>query len=185
MELSDNVNLIRVTDTLSPYLPKVQSTYTFSFPETERRDFYLFCELLEKQPVFNLFVILKEHKYVGFITYWQFEQFVYVEHFAIDAAFRSGGIGSIVMKEALKQVDSDVVLEVEDPIDDLTQRRVRFYEALGFNLYGADYKQPPYRESDSWYDMKLMSYGNIDMEKEYEAVRDCLYTYVYNTKKPD
>lgn len=185
MELSDKVKLTRVTDTLSPYLLKVQSTYTSAFPETERRDFNLFCELLEKQPVFNLFVILKEDKYVGFITYWQFNQFVYVEHFAIDETSRGGGIGSIVMKAALEQMDYNVVLEVEDPVDDLTQRRVRFYEALGFNLYGADYKQPPYRENDSWYDMKLMSYGNIVMEKEYESVRDCIYTYVYNVKKPD
>ncbi len=185
MELSNNVNLIRVEDTLSLYLPKVQATYTSAFPETERRDFYLFCELLEKQPLFHLFVILKEDKYVGFITYWELEQFVYVEHFAIEAAFRSGGIGSIVMREMLKQVKSDVVLEVENPIDDLTQKRVRFYKALGFNLHEAGYQQPPYREGDTWCDMKLMSCGNMDMEQAYETVRDCIYTYVYGIKKPD
>lgn len=185
MELSDNVKLTRVIDTSSPYLAKVQSTYVSAFPKAERRDFYLFCELLEKQPAFHLFVILKANEYVGFITYWRFDTFVYVEHFAIDANFRNGGIGSIVMKEALKQVDADVVLEVEDPIDELTQRRVRFYEALGFSLHKADYKQPPYREGDSWYDMKLMSYGDIDLGKEYETVKDCIYTYVYNVKKPD
>lgn len=185
MKLTESVKLTHVEDTLSPYLTKVQSTYVSAFPKTERRDFYLFCELLEKNPAFNLFVILKDDQYVGFITYWRFRNFVYVEHFAIDANFRNGGIGSVVMKEALKQIDTDVILEVEDPIDDLTQRRVRFYEALGFSLYDADYKQPPYREGDSWYNMKLMSYGDMVMAKEYEYVRDCIYANVYNVKKPD
>lgn len=185
MELTDNVELIRVSDTRSNYLPSVQSTYISAFPETERRDFFLFCELLDAEPMFNLFVILKQNVYVGFITYWQFKDFVYIEHFAIAAEFRNGGIGSVVMKEALRQVGTNVVLEVEDPIDELTQRRVRFYEALGFKLYGANYQQPPYRETDSWYDMKLMSYGDIDMYKEYGSIKDCIYSSVYNIKKPD
>lgn len=180
MKLSENISLIRVTNPLSPYVAYVQSTYTLSFPEIERRDFYLFCELLKTQPLFHLLVVLQKDQYVGFITYWQFEHFVYVEHFAIDAAFRNGGVGSKVMREALRLVDANVVLEVEEPVDELTQRRVRFYESLGFRLHGADYKQPPYRENDSWCAMKLMSYGEIDMDKEYESIKGCIYRYVYN-----
>lgn len=179
-KLSDNITLIRVTDSLSPYIAQVQSTYTSSFPETERRDFYLFCELLEEESQFHLLVVLKEDKYVGFISYWQFEGFVYVEHFAIDEAFRNGGIGSKVMREALRIVDTSVVLEVEEPVDELTQRRVCFYESLGFKLYDSDYKQPPYRESDSWYSMKLMSYGTISIAKDYKLIVDSIYSYVYN-----
>jgi ribosomal protein S18 acetylase RimI-like enzyme len=184
MDVVNDVKLVRVEDVLSVYLPKVQSTYISSFPEVERRDFNLFCDLLKSQPLFHLYVILKEEAYVGFITFWHFEQFVYVEHFAIDSASRGGGIGSVVMREALKQANALVVLEVEPPVDDLSIRRIRFYEALGFTLYETDYKQPPYRSGDSWYEMKLMGYGDVDMEIAYPMIRDGIYTYVYQAKKP-
>lgn len=183
MITSNCVKLLEVKNTILPLLTNVQTTYIDSFPETERRDFDLFCKLLTNEERFRLYVILYNEEYAGFITLWQFEGFYYVEHFAIDSAFRSGGIGSVAMTKVKDMLDTNIILEVEDPIDDLTKRRVRFYEALGFCIVDANYKQPPYREGDSWYDMKLMSFGELEMKKEYERVRDCIYEYVYNIKK--
>lgn len=185
MKLTDNVKLERLKETFSRYIGKVQSTYTASFPETERRDFYLFCRLVEDNPDFEVLVILKNEQYVGFLTYWNFHDFVFVENFAIDEAARGGGIGSITMRESLKLMGRKVVLEVETVVDELTLRRVNFYEALGFTLHEKDYKQPPYRESDSWYDLKLMTYGEFDMDKQFESIRDKIYCKVYGVKKPD
>lgn len=185
MEVRNNVTLAMMANQADENLSKVQSTYVLSFPETERRDFILFCKLIAEEPVFKLFTILMDDKYAGFITCWQFSGFVYVEHFAIDESMRSGGIGSIAMQSFLTLMDNPVVLEVEAVVDDLTARRVRFYEALGFKLHSQAYKQPPYRESDSWYDMKLMSYGEFDLDAAYESVRDCIYSQVYNAKNPD
>ena len=185
MDLRNNVTLVRIANQTEENLTKVQNTYISSFPETERRDFVLFCRLIAEEPVFKLFTILIDSKYAGFITCWQFSEFVYVEHFAIDENMRSGGIGSIAMQSFLTLIDCPVVLEVEDIVDDLTARRVRFYETLGFKLHSQDYKQPPYREKDSWYDMKLMSFGGFDLDSQYESVRNFIYSHVYNVKNPD
>lgn len=183
MKLADNVKLERVEDVISPYIAHVQSTYTASFPEVERRDFSLFCELIEKNPDFALFIILRDDRYVGFITCWDFREFAYVEHFAIDEASRGGGIGSIAMKEILKRMRRKVVLEVEEVVDELTQRRVAFYEALGFKRHEHAYKQPPYRKGDPWNAMNLMTFGEFDMDKQFDSVKEILYKNVYNTQK--
>ncbi|MDD4513931.1 GNAT family N-acetyltransferase [Massilibacteroides sp.] len=185
MNLCDSVAISMSLDSQKYYLAKVQNTYISSFPQVERRDFLLFCELLENEPLFKLFVILRNEQYSGFITCWEFPEFVYVEHFAIDESQRSGGIGSIAMMQFLELIDKPVVLEVEKVIDDLTARRVRFYEALGFTMHPDLYKQPPYRGGDSWFDMKLMSIGSFDLSSKYESVKDCIYTHVYNVKKLD
>lgn len=185
MTLTVNVTLKRIMIAVDPYIVAIQSTYISSFPEIERRDFSLFCELLRNEPDFSLFAILKEDRYVGFVTCWDFTDFIYVEHFAIDESQRGGGIGSVAMKECLSLFKRKVVLEVEEVVDELTRRRVRFYEDLGFVLHRQSYQQPPYRPGTSWLDMKLMSYGEFDMDRQFELVKERLYRNVYKLKKTD
>ena len=81
-----------------PLLDQVEKTYTGSFPEEERRDFSLVRELVEADPRFELYVLSRDGKYVGFLTGWQFDGFVYAEHFAIDPSARNGGIGAKAMR---------------------------------------------------------------------------------------
>jgi ribosomal protein S18 acetylase RimI-like enzyme len=174
---------LRKIDTLNdPLILKVQATYISSFPSNERRDFFAFCDLLICEPLFCMYVILDGEQYVGFISCWSFTDFVYVEHFAINPDKRSGGIGSFVIRQFINLMTLPVVLEVENVVDDLTARRVRFYEKAGFILHHLDYKQPPYRKSDAWYDLQLMSYGPLDMKNTFESVRDTIYCHVYGIK---
>ena len=39
--------------------------------------------------------------------------------------------------------------------------------------------QPPYRTDDSGLPMLLMTYGDIDMEKDFDKVKNMLYKEVY------
>ena len=71
-------------------------------------------------------------RYVGFITGWLFDGYTYVEHFAIDPAASNGGIGAEAMKQFLVFCGTPVVLEVEMPTDEMSKRRIGFYERLGF-----------------------------------------------------
>ena len=85
-----------VREIADPLLDLVEKTYTSSFPEEERRDFFL-----EEDSRFEMYAFLRDGIYVGFITGWQFEGFVYVEHFAIDESARNGGIGAKAMTSFL------------------------------------------------------------------------------------
>lgn len=162
-----------------PLIGCMEKTYMNSFPEVERRDFALVKELLKNNSRFKAYALLKGDAYAGFITVWMLDEFVYVEHFAIDEAFRSGGIGGKALQRFLAEIGLPVVLEVERPLDEMSKRRIGFYERLGFSLDYNDYKQPPYRKENEWLDLYLMSYGDINLEVAYGTVKDKIYSHVY------
>lgn len=171
-----------VSDVNDPVLDLVERTYTDSFPEEERRDFSLVRELFRSNPLFDVYALTRADAYVGFITAWRFEGFTYVEHFAIDAAARNGGIGAEALKQFLAFSATPVVLEVEIPSDEMSKRRIGFYERQGFVLDTHVYYQPPYRSGGSTLEMRLMTHGAIDLTQSFKKVRDCMYRHVYGVK---
>ncbi|MDL2221541.1 GNAT family N-acetyltransferase [Parabacteroides sp. OttesenSCG-928-N08] len=160
------------------WLQLVEKTYVDSFPADERRDFSLVCDLLRENASFRMYVLLVEEQYVGFITTWQFDAFDYWEHFAIDASARNKGLGGRALTAFLKESPRPVVLEVELPLDEMSRRRIGFYERLGFRLDDHEYIQPPYPGGSSL-EMRLMTYGEIDLNVSYETVRQQIHREVY------
>ncbi len=167
-----------VTSSLDPVLNDIKQTYTDAFPAGERRDFSIAKRYVDENPNFHIKAVFLDEQYAGFITYWQFEQFVFAEHFAINPAFRNQGIGAYIMQTLQEMEKYPIILEVERPVDELTQRRISFYERLGFTLDTHDYAQPPYREEEPYIPMYLMAYG-LDLKKHYDEVQQTLYRIVY------
>ena len=182
MSLQSVVACRSVKDFSDPVLDLIERTYTESFPEVERRDFSLVRNLVRDESRFIVYALSKESRYVGFITGWFFDGYTYVEHFAIDPAARNGGIGAEAMKQFLVFCGTPVVLEVEMPTDEMSKRRIGFYERLGFELDNQVYHQPPYREGGEWLEMRLMTYGDVDLEHSFEQVKNCLHKNVYGVK---
>ena len=62
-------------------------------------------------------------------------------------------------------------------------RRIAFYQRLDFTLWDEVlYIQPPYSPELESLELKLMSFGEIDlMEKSVEVIKT-LYKYVYNVE---
>lgn len=112
MSLSAVIECRPVKDFSDPLLDKVENTYNDSFPEAERRAFSLVRELVKDEPRFTVYTLFKDQVYAGFITAWSFGTFIYVEHFAIDASARNGGIGGESMKQFMALCNAPVVLEV-------------------------------------------------------------------------
>ena len=54
-----------------------------AFPSDERRDDDLQLAYTDGNNIFHCLLIRELNTPVGLITYWDFEDFVYVEHFAI------------------------------------------------------------------------------------------------------
>ena len=139
----------------------IEHIYTESFPPDERRDFSDVIRLLEENDDFFIVLLSDENKAVGFISYWEWNDFSYVEHFAVDSSCRGSGYGATAMTELLKLINNPAVLEVEKPLDDISQRRIRFYERLGFVLCTRPYTQPPYSPEKQPLELYLMSFGKI------------------------
>lgn len=171
-----------VREVADSLLDRIEKTYVASFPASERRDFSLLRQLVANEPRFMVFALLKDDEYVGFITAWNFDWFVYTEHFAIDESARNGGVGGGGMKQFLSMFNLPVVLEVEAPADEMSKRRIGFYERIGFVLDTHEYYQPPYREGESWLEMCLMTCGELELAKNFNQVKELVYTHVYNQR---
>lgn len=181
MNRENTINLIDVKPSDQNLLEKIKETYIDSFPEEERRDYDKLIDLFKHNNTMHIYVCQTATlEYTGFITCWRFKKFSFIEHFAINSEARNGGIGSLFLKEVLRIQDKPIILEAEEPLNDLCKRRIAFYERNGFVQGNVPYFQPPYRKGDPTIPMVLMSYGNINLENEYETIVPIIYTEVYD-----
>lgn len=160
----------------------IEELFINSFPCEERRELELQREFTDTNPLFTNILLLHQDKPVGFITYWNFEEFCYIEHFAISPEARNGGYG----KEALllfdKLINKPVVLEVEHPTDEMSQRRIGFYTRLEYRLWENEYMQPPYRKGDGFLPMHIMAKGDLNPERDFERIKNKIHKEVYLTE---
>ena len=64
------------------------------------------------------------------IASWDFDDFVFLEHFAVDPACRSGGIGGRMLNAMLARCGKRACLEAELPETELAARRIAFGKVL-------------------------------------------------------
>lgn len=148
-----------------------------SFPAYERRT-AAGQELLFRQPEYVVFAALLEGEILAFLTWWEMQDFRYVEHFASDPALRGQGLGGRMLDRFLKMAESVCVLEVELPETDVARRRIGFYRRHGFELCPFDYMQPPLRPGDEPTPLALMATQELE-RPQFEHARDALYARVY------
>ncbi len=118
---------------------------------------------------------------VGILTYWTFDDLVYVEHFAIDEDLRNQGLGKAVFLNFLSQQTDQVVLEVEHPHDEVSDNRVEFYSSMGLFSNPQDYLQPSYHGDQVTVPMIIMSKYELD-DDEFAEIREILYREVYKCR---
>lgn len=151
---------------------------TQSFPIDEYRNFDEQRQNVSALDIFHLYVVKDEETPIGFISIWKFNDFSYVEHFAIEPTMRKKGYGSMVL-DKVKEQEPRIVLEVEIADNDVSQRRIDFYTRNGFVLCKKQYIQPAYRPEGNELLMHIMYYGNVDIEKEFNKIKNQLYRHVY------
>ena len=82
-----HMDILEITRKQDPLYPTFEQIYTASFPLFEQR-----TEEQQEQafqsPNYHLVVYLKDNLFIGFISYWDFSTYVYIEHFAIHENFR-------------------------------------------------------------------------------------------------
>ena len=68
----------------------MEQLITAAFPPEEYRPLEELRLYTDNKPHFYNNIIFHHDTPVGFITYWDFDKFYYVEHFAVDPAQRNG-----------------------------------------------------------------------------------------------
>ncbi|KRE82558.1 GNAT family acetyltransferase [Paenibacillus sp. Soil766] len=116
---------------------------------------------------------------LGFLASWNFSTFRFVEHIAVGAAIRGGGIGKQILTTYMSSATTPILLEVEPPTAVDATRRIEFYKRCGFYLNLFPYAQPPLREGQLQLPLNIMSYPNPLTESEFNPCKHILFTEVY------
>lgn len=169
---------------LSPeYIEDSVALYETAFPEIERRDSEMWVNLIKNEPLFHPIAIIEDQEFCGFITCWHFEDFIYVEHFAISPDKRGKRLGEKTIHWLIEQnKDKNIVLEVECPNDDISRRRIGFYRRSGLELIEREYMQPPYREGFDFLPLLLMSTQPEKTKKDFDNIKMTIHKVVYGVK---
>lgn len=150
----------------------ILALYEASFPADERRSAQEFKEKLASEYRLHLVSAYDGEEFKGFISFWEFGSFTYVEHFAVAEQFRGQGLGDKILKYLLSRAQGPVVLEVEPPTGKLEQRRIAFYERHGFKLWNdVHYVQPPYATGKQPVVLKLMTTGMTSQSQVRHAAQ--------------
>ena len=139
--------------------------YEAAFPPIERRDADEQARVMQKED-FHFAVMMTEDGFSGIALYWETPAFLFLEHLAVLPALRGRGYGGVAL-ELLKGKGKTVILEIEPPVDELTRRRLAFYERNGFRLTPHDHLQTRFRPDDSDLELKVLSYPHVINEAEY------------------
>ena len=168
---------------LIPVLPHefdaVYSEMENNFILEERRDKPDALSVMD-EPRFTLYHMTEDEAHVGFVSVWQFEDFLFVEHLVTYEPYRKKGYA----KEALTCLAKSglpMVLEVEPPLTEFAKGRIEFYKKVGFCLNDYPYFQPPYRAGGEGVELLLMSSPTV--LKDPEAIKRTLYREVYRINK--
>lgn len=176
------IELIRIVSSDTPEYRFMEGLLVRSFPREEYRDLDELRRLTDESSVFRNNIVLDDGAPVGLVTWWDFEGFRYVEHLATNPERRNGGYGGRILEHMRHESSAPVVLEVEMPEDEMSVRRVGFYRRHGFVLWEREYVQPAYRRDGEPLPMRLMARGDLDPERDFDAVRGMIYREVYGEK---
>jgi predicted acetyltransferase len=170
------IKLIQVThkDELNA---EVREMYESAFPEDERRDWPHLNGLIGN-PACRIYLIFNGERIIGFISVWNLTEFRFIEHFTICSSERGKGFGSEVIRQIISE-ERPVVLEVEEPLSEMSIKRIRFYENLHFLVAHGVYFQPPYSKGKKMIKMLLMSYPNELLPANFESTTKIIHELVY------
>ncbi|MBQ8269613.1 MAG: GNAT family N-acetyltransferase [Bacteroidaceae bacterium] len=176
------ITLTRITNPDSTAYRKAEELLTATFPRDEYRDLAEQRANVAGKENFHFMQAYCNGEFIGLASYWLLDAFCYIEHLATLPAQRGKGHGKRIL-EQLQEEHHRIVLEVEEPIDEITTRRIDFYRRAGFTLCNIPYTQPPYRKGGNSLPMLLMFHGWEADRINYERAKESIYRNIYNLKE--
>lgn len=151
-----------------------------SFPSSEMRTYNGQKDLL-KNGRYHIKVKKNEkEKVIGFLAYWKLDNCTFLEHLAVLKSMRGNGIGGKLIEEAFRENKNNIFFEVEPPTDEITAKRIRFYQKRGAYLNEFYYEQPSLRSTEKAQRLLIMSYPKPINELDFIKYKKEIYKHVYN-----
>ena len=166
------VTLRRLRSAEEPVFQQAMELYRQSFPIHEQRERESQRRIMDEEE-YRFELVYRGGKWAGILLCWETERFIYVEHFAVASEARNAGIGAAALK-LLAGRGETVILEIDPPQDEISVRRLGFYERAGFAPCAFEHVHPPYHEHTPGHRLVVMSQPEALTEWEYEEFKEYL-----------
>lgn len=166
-----------------PLWNELWKLYETSFPAYELRDIESHTSAAQDKNFFPKMAVDESGSLLALLFYWKSDGLVFIEHIAVNATMRGRNIGSVLLGTFLvEHSDATVILEIDPPADEISCKRRRFYEKLGFIYNDVEYMHPSFRRNGHAHYLKLMSYPSALTTEGYDDFlrfcREKPYRYV-------
>lgn len=159
------MKLERLSDKNHNYYDKAINLYKSAFPEIERRDEEEQHRIMQN-PYYHFDMIYDNDSFIGVMLYWELDNLIFLEHFTTLPELRNHGFGAKSL-DLLKQKGKTVILEIEDPVSELTKRRYDFYRRNGFVMTEIYHIQAKLHLGYEDLMLKILSYPERISESKY------------------
>lgn len=158
---------------------KVYKLMEMAFPGDEYRT-YDEQKALLNHPNYTVYVLYDEfYDIKSFIAVWEFNEFAFIEHFAVNPKYRNQGLGTWILNQLATHINKPLCLEVEPPETELARRRIEFYKRNNFFFNAYPYIQPAMSEGKNPVPLFIMTSGSKVQKGTFESIKNTLYTHVY------
>ena len=173
--------LVEKTD--SGVFDQIYALMETSFPLEEYRP-YPEQKALLSRPAYGLYAARddREGNLLGFAAVWEWENFAFIEHIAVNPDYRNGGLGGKLLDQVVALLEKPVCLEVEPPDGGMASRRIGFYQRHDFFLNPYPYTQPAISEGRSPIPLLITTHGREISEGDFLTIRKRLDRQVYQTE---
>lgn len=150
------MKLKRITQSDDHLLEFLLPLYEESFPPQERREERQLRNMIALKPEMFFNAIECDGELCGLFVYWEMEDYYYLEHLAVFPSMRNKKIGQQVLDYVRDNLLGIRILEVEPSVDEITTRRVNYYQRNGYQILEKEYMQPSYNIDGEGYPLWIM-----------------------------
>lgn len=143
----------------------VWSLYESSFPLAERRKLEDHLRASQNEH-FHPLSIWDNDQLIGFAFYWEWSNYRYVEYLAVSPELHGQSYGSQIIK-SIRDSQHIIILEIDPLINELSVRRLQFYERAGFTLTPYRFMHLPYRLDGAPQELLILSYPQMITKEQH------------------
>ena len=169
---------VRIQSATDALYPRFRQACDASFPANERRGPEA-QDAAFADPRYRLDIWLDGDSFIGFMGWWDFGDFRYVEHVAVAPELRSGGYGKKLLRAWMNSAPTPVWLEIEEVVDEPTRRRLGFYKRLNFMENPGVHMQPPYQGNGGGVPLQVLSWPDGLDQAQHKRFIDLLHKDVW------
>ncbi|RNC65504.1 GNAT family N-acetyltransferase [Proteiniphilum sp. X52] len=144
---------------------RVWKLYEESFPLAERRKKEDHLRAYADDRFFPLSAWEGE-ELIGLIFFWEWDSYRYLEYLAVNPELRGQSFGSRMLKY-LRDSQHTIILEIDPLSNELSVRRLQFYERAGYTLTPYRFTHLPYRLEAEPQELLILSYPNMITKEQH------------------